>query len=136
MKKFSRVIQWMLGIGFVFIGILHLHAHYTQLINEQTANMMAQEVPEMGVSYYQLYIGMSFMMGVCFIVIGLLNIFLAKTIEKDAYPSIATTIPMIILMSSVAYCGYNFFGPMQLYSGAIMSGLLIITLFFSLTNKS
>ncbi len=136
MKQFSRAIHWMLGIGFIFIGGLHLQAHYSKLINGETASLMAKEVPEMGVTYYQLYIGFSFMMGVCFLVIGLLNLIGMKNLDKNAFPALATTITMIFLMSSVAYSGLHFFGPMQLYSGSIMSVLLTISLIFRLTNKS
>ena len=139
MKKFSRAIHWMLGIGFIFIGSLHLQAHYSKLLNVETANLMAQEVPgmpEMGVTYYQLYIGFSFMMGVSFVIIGLLNLVLMKSLAKDAFPAMATTISMIILMSCVAYSGLHFFGAMQLYSGSLMSVLLTISLVLKLTNKS
>lgn len=73
------------------------------------------------------------MMGISFIVIGILNISSWRKLSKTDYPPILSILAMIIYLSAVIYVGIEFKQVMQLYGGIF--GMILIISCLVLTLK-
>jgi len=84
---------------------------------------------------WNLWQGMSLMMGYLLIIIGLLHILILIRTEKGEYPPVGGSIIMILMLFGVIYTGHNFFGAWQV-SGAIVGiTLQSICLVLSIIRK-
>lgn len=128
--KLSRILYQIVAAMFIFIGLLHLNVHYTELVTPELQKALEFDIALMGneSDVYKMWQGFSFMMGVCFIIIGLLNLVFIRGIGKTKFPPTGAIIIMMLLMSAVTYSGANFFGPPQFYGGIFALICLSISL--------
>jgi len=119
MIKTAKVLYGINGITNVFIGVLHTMAHYSDLVTpliEEKLNFTAT-VSGIESNVYNLWQGMSLMMGLLLITVGALHLLILFRLPKNQYPPIGASIIMILMLFAVIYAGYNFFGAWQVYGG-------------------
>lgn len=119
MKRTSRILSLIVGIVFVLIGALHTQVHYAELITPEVATIVSGEIPLMGqaAETWRLWQGFSLMMGLCLAAVGLLNIFMVSSLPQEKAMPLGVSCVMIALLGAIAYSGFAFFTPMQLYGG-------------------
>lgn len=137
MKKTARILYFIVPMMFIFIGILHLKVHYQELVTPAIESTLNYDIPLMGKAsnVWRMWQGFSFMMGVCFVIIGLLNLAMMAQVPKSAYPPKSMTAIMFLLMATVTYTGIHFFEAMQFYGGIFGMLILGIVLVLSFVGK-
>jgi len=123
--KISKGLFVLNGITSVLIGILHTFAHYNELITNEIHKQLDKKLTVTGVesNIWDLWQGMSLMMGILLIIIGLISIAVIRNLKKGEYPPLNISIIIILMLSAVIYSGVNFFGEAQVYGGIV--GILI-----------
>lgn len=136
--KISKVLYVIIGaIMPIFIGLLHTYAHFTDLVKPQVREYLQKEITVTGETQimWNTWGVISVMMGISFIVIGLLNISIIRNTDKDKPLPTLPIIAMIFYLSAVIYVGYNFNAAMQLYGGISGMTMAIICLIAHLKSK-
>lgn len=137
MNKTARIIYLIIGcIIPIVTGVLHTATHFAQLLSPEIYDYLQKEVVILGQSQalWKTWGMVSFMMGISFIVIGLLNTYIYRSIPKAAYPPVLPLAAMILYQMCVTYAGFEFGQPVQLYGGAIGMLLLIVSLVWSIKD--
>jgi hypothetical protein len=119
----------------IFIGIAHTVSHFMDLMTPEVNDFLQKEISILGEpqKLWNTLGVVSFMMGVSFIVIGILNIsVILKTPKTHALPKMAI-VAMIGYQMAVTYVGFEFEQSMQLYGGVF--GLLLLSVCLVLTIK-
>ncbi len=125
MQRLSKVLYTINSITCIFIGLLHTQAHYASLVSEELAQVMNHTVLVTGTNanVYNLWQGMSLMMGLLLIIVGLSHLLILKQLAKENFPPIGGSLILILMLVCVIYAGYYFFGGWQVYGGAM--GILL-----------
>ena len=120
----------------IFIGLLHTYAHFTDLINPEVQSHLQQEIMVTGQTQimWNTWGVMSVMMGISFIVIGLLNISIIRNTNKNSQFPTLPIFAMIFYLSAVIYVGLTFNADMQLYGGIAGMMLTIVCLITNLKS--
>lgn len=137
MQKLSKILVAIVGFMFIFIGSLHLKVHYAELVSPELQEQLNIFIPLMGKAenVWKMWQGFSFMMGFCFIIIGLINLLVIKQLAKENYFPPSISIIMIFLFGGVIYSGLYFFGTMQIYGGMFGMTLQSTALVIALLQK-
>ncbi len=138
MIKSARVIYVIIGSVFpILIGALHTFTHFNELTTGKVQQLLSGTIPINGQeqTLWNTWGIMSFMMGVAFIVIGLLNISIYKKLRKDEFPPISTLFVMVIYLSGVIYAANQFEQAPQLYGGVFGLILTSICIFISIRGN-
>ncbi|MEM6803264.1 MAG: hypothetical protein AAF696_17790 [Bacteroidota bacterium] len=120
MKKTTRTIFLFLGVIFpILIGASHTYTHFSQLIQPEVAGLLQAsiEINGQSQSLWNSWGIMSFMMGIAFMIIGLLNGLLFAQMKKDQHPPQAACLIMLLYLGCVIYAGATFEQAPQLYGG-------------------
>ncbi|HAS45745.1 MAG TPA: hypothetical protein DCS93_35005 [Microscillaceae bacterium] len=130
MKKFARISYFLIGSLFpMLIGGLHTFVHFTDLTTPSVKSLLNKSIPIMGEnqSLWNTWGMMSFMMGISFIILGLLNLEILHKRRED-YPPIQGITVMILYLSCVVYAGITFEAKPQLYGGifGILLGVICL----------
>jgi len=133
MKKIAKIAYCINGITCVFIGVLHTIAHYTDLKTESVKKLLNHEIIVSGTNsnIWDLWQGMSLMMGFLLIIIGMLHLLILTSIKKNDYPPLGISLIMIFMLLGVIYTGYNFFGAWQVSGG--IAGIILQSICLTLT---
>lgn len=135
--KIARLALQTVAVVFILIGALHLEVHYRVLVPETSATLTQLADLDLGGitgNIYKMWQGFSFMMGVSFIIIGILVlVFMRKWSQQ--YPPIPILVIMMILQGAVIYSGYYFFAAPQLYGGMVGLAFLAVSLTLTLVGK-
>lgn len=139
MKKLSKHLYFLVGIVFpIFIGLLHLFAHFKYLVTPSVQKALNQPILIFNEEQimYNTWGVMSVMMGTAFITIGLLNIVILKQAKDKNHPPVFALIGMLFYLITVVYIGITFNAKPQLY-GSIF-GIICIMISFGLifSNKN
>lgn len=137
MNKIPRVLFLIVGCIFpIFIGGLHTTTHFVELVKPEIHDYLQKEVVILGQeqALWNTWGIVSFMMGVSFIIIGLLNISILKSVPKTNPLPLLSIIAMILYQLSVIYVGYEFEQGFQFYGGIF--GLILISICLMLTLKN
>jgi len=137
MKKLAKILYGMNSVTCIFIGTLHTIVHYSDLVTDEIKERLdfSASVSGMETSIWDLWQGMSLMMGYLLIIIGLLNLSIIARLDKDSYPPISASVILIIMLAGVIYAGVHYFSAWQVYGGAIGILLQSICLILSIRNK-
>jgi len=103
----------------ILIGALHTKVHFADLVTPDVREKLKTKITIMGKSqpvWYSWGI-MSVMMGISFIVIGLLNAGILWILPQDSMPPLFAVIAMIVYQIAVTYVGKTFKQSAQLYGG-------------------
>ncbi len=127
-NKIAKGLYLINSITSIFIGLLHTNAHFTELVTEQLKEKLNHPIVVTGVesNIWDLWQGMSFMMGILLIIVGLLHLVILKGVDEKSYPPIGGSLVMILMLLFVIYSGFSFFGSMQIYGGS--TGLILQTI--------
>lgn len=136
MMKASKLLFLLVGcIMPIFIGTVHTYVHFKDLMSPEIEQYLQKQFliagqeqslwPTLGV--------VSFMMGISFIVIGLLNSSVLKSTDTNKILPLLPILAMVFYQLGVIYVGYEYNQPFQLYGG--MFGLLLIIICLTLTLK-
>lgn len=139
MNKIVRILFLLVGcIAPIFIGSLHTATHFTQLITPEIEQFLQKEFLILGQpqKLWNTWGVVNFMMGVSFIVIGLLNISTLKNLSKTDFPPILSLVAMVLYQLCVTYVGYEYEAGFQFYGGMIGGILISISLLLTLTHKN
>ncbi len=135
MKKLARILFLIVGSVFpILVGALHTKVHFAELVIPKVQSDLSGTLQIMGdtIVYYNCWGLMSLMMGISFIVIGLLNISTFIRLSKDDYPPVMSIVAMMIYLTAVIYVGVTFQADQQFYGGIFGMVLSTICLFLSL----
>lgn len=135
MKKTARILFLIIGSIFpILIGALHTKVHFAELVIPKVQNDLSGHLTIMSdsIQYYNTWGLMSFMMGLSFIVIGLLNISIFTRLAKDSNPPIFAIVAMMIYLAGVIYVGATFDAAQQFYGGIFGMILAVVCLLLSL----
>ncbi len=125
MKKWSGILSRVVAILFILIGLLHTDVHFRELDNKLIEARLSEinDVMLLGktADIWKLWQGFSFMMGVSFVIIGVLRLLSIR--EQFFINERIGAFTMIILLIIIIISGTKFFGPPQIYGGAF--GLLL-----------
>ena len=138
MKKLAKILFTIVGTVFpILVGLLHTKVHFAELVIPKVQEDLSGRLTIMGdsIMYYNTWSLMSFMMGLSFIVIGLLNISIISKLDKNEYPPIFAIIAMMIYLSAVIYVGATFDAADQFYGGIFGMVLSTICLILSLQKS-
>ena len=135
MKKLTRILYFLIGSLFpIFIGALHTVVHFADLTTPQVKILLNKSIPIMGENQvmWNTWGLMSFMMGISFIILGLLNL---DTLYKHRqnYPSTRGIIVMIAYLGCVLYASITYQATPQFYGGIL--GMLMAVVCLVLTLK-
>ncbi len=136
MSKMARVLYLIVGAVFpVFIGLLHTITHFADLVKPEIREYLRKEVVILGQeqALWNTWGIVSFMMGASFMVIGLLNIALLRSIPKNSTLPIVAILAMVIYQLCVIYVGYEYDQVFQFYGGIF--GLTLISICLALALK-
>lgn len=134
MTKTARVIFVIIGIIFpVLIGALHTFTHFNELTSSKVQQLLTTSISINGQeqTLWNTWGIMSFMMGIAFIIIGLLNYSIYKRLQKNELPPISTLSIMAIYLMCVIYAGIQFEQTPQLYGGIVGLLLAMVCIFLS-----
>jgi len=129
MNKTARILFIIVGIVFpILIGSLHLFAHFTDLstpkvIEQLNQTIMVFDNPQIMWNTWGL---MSFMMGVAFIIIGLLNKVILSVLPSNSPPPKTAILCMMLYLCCVIYAGNLFEAVPQFYGGILGLSLMIV----------
>jgi len=131
--KFSRISFLVLGCRVpIIIGLMHLYVHFKSLLHPQieaylkNSNGMAQ----ISEPLWETWGVVSFMMGWCSLVIGVLNSSIFMGCAKNQFPLVLPLAAMFGYYLGVFYVGWEYNQNFQWYGGLIGSALLAAALLF------
>lgn len=139
MKKTARIIYLLIGIVFpILIGALHTLTHFTQLVSKEVQGHLSPTILINGVeqTLWNTWGMMSFMMGVAFIIIGLLNLSIYRSLTREALPPVSAILAMMLYLLCVIYAGHQFEQSPQFFGGLFGFGLSSICLWIIVKEKT
>ena len=134
MNKLSRILFLLVGcIMPIFIGIVHTIVYFTQLTAPEIENHLQKQFEISGSTQPLWYSWgvVSFMMGISFIVIGLLNSYILQRNSKHSALPTLPIIAMLFYQLCVIYVGYEYEQNFQFYGGIFGLLLLLICIFLN-----
>jgi hypothetical protein len=116
---------------------MHLYVHFDELVSCEIKQYLLKEFTLLSQSQplWHTWGMTSFMMGISFVVIGLLNSIFFMGLPKKVPPSIGLLLIGLLYYLAVLYAGMEFQQSFQLYGGFICSNLLICALIFTVFVK-
>jgi len=138
MSKTARTLYFIVGIVMpILIGGLHTATHFSQLLTPEIFDQLQKEIVLNGEVYtmWNTWGLMSFMMGISFIVIGIINLSIWLKLSTTDFPPILALLAMMLYLLSVIYVGFTFEASFQFYGGIVGSILALISLLISVINK-
>jgi len=127
MTKTTRILYFIVGVIFpIFVGLLHSYAHFSDLLTPEVQEHLSKELMIMGKPqiYWNAWGLMSFMMGLSFIVIGLLNLTIYRRLRPGEQPPVGALLAMLVYLISVLYAANQFEAAEQFYGG--IAGLIMV----------
>lgn len=128
MSKLSRILYGIIGVFFpVFVGLLHMLAHVQDLITTDVRNQLENvelsifDQPQVAWNSWGV---MSVMMGMSFIVIGIINLHIVRSLKPNEYPPTLALLGMLVYLLTVVYVGSAFEANQQFYGGIF--GLVLL----------
>lgn len=117
--KLSKGLFLLNGIISILIGVTHTYAHYAELVSDDIRRRLDKEIVVMGSdsNIWDLWQGMSLMMGILLIIVGLMMVMIILNLKKTEYPPTNISIVFILMLITVVYSGINYFGSAQIYGG-------------------
>ena len=114
----------------VIIGAMHLYVHFIEMVSDRLKPYLTTEVTiaAQKQALWNTWGMTSFMMGICFIILGLLNTLVLSGISKNSSPSFFFLILALCYYLCVGYAGITFNQSFQTYGGFICSTFLITAL--------
>ncbi len=137
MTKLAKRLFLIVGcIMPIFIGTLHSVTHFRELVTPEIHQYLQKGISVLGQDQpiWNTWGIVSFMMGVSFIVIGLLNISILKIVPKERSLPALPILAMILFQICVTYAGYLYNSGFQLYGGIF--GLAIMLTCLVLNSKN
>ncbi len=138
MIKTARILFVIVGTVFpILVGILHMLAHFKDLLAADVQQVLSAKIMILGEEevMFNAWGVMSVMMGISFIVIGLLNLGIFQRLAKTEFPPISALISMMVYLTAVIYVGLEFDAIKQLYGGILGMTMTVACLFITLKNK-
>ncbi len=126
--KTAKALYLFNSITSIFIGLMHTYVHFDELVSDPIKEQINIPLMVAGQesNIWELWQGMSFMMGILLIIVGLLHLFILSGVGKKDFPPIGGSLIMILMLLFVIYSGVKFFGNMQIYGGS--AGLILQTI--------
>ena len=114
----------------VIIGLMHLYVHFKELMHPGLRPFLMEEVTiaTQKQPLWNTWGMTSYMMGISFIIIGLLNTIVLNRIPKKGTPSPWFLTLILCYYLNVLYAGITFEQNFQTYGGILCSSLLITVL--------
>ena len=133
MKKLAKGLYGMNSIANMFIGVMHTLAHFKDLTTTDIQNHLAHDTVVSGIdsNIYDLWQGMSLMMGGNLFFIGVLHLYILIRTPKIDYPPIGGSVIMIVMLALVIIVGNAYFSQWQVYGGIVGIVVQSVCLFLS-----
>ena len=137
--KISKILYLLAGVIFpIFIGSLHTYVHFKELVTPEIKAYLQKQIPLQGdqQSLWNVLGVVSVMMGASFIVIGILNFAMLRSLPKTNTIPILAIIGMMVYQVAVIYVGREFEAPFQFYGGMFGMGVFLTCLILTLRENS
>ncbi|MGD1892330.1 MAG: hypothetical protein ACFB15_17290 [Cyclobacteriaceae bacterium] len=136
MRRLPNIQSSNVAVLFIIIGLLHIDIHLRELDSAIIQSRLTQinDVQLLGqpADMWKLWQGFSFMMGTCFVIIGVLRL---VTIQVTSLKhQLLGAFTMVLLLVIVIISGVLFFAAPQIYGGGV--GLLMQTISIALLVKN
>ncbi|MEM6642422.1 MAG: hypothetical protein AAF616_05545 [Bacteroidota bacterium] len=136
-KKVANILSTIVASLFIAIGLLHTEVHFRELnsSNVKSALVEIKDVQLLGeeADMWRLWQGFSFMMGICFVIIGVLRIITMQA--QGLKYQLVGAFAMVVLLVVVIVSGKLFFGPVQTYGGSVGLALQCYSIFLLLRKS-
>lgn len=136
MLKTSKLLFLLVGcIMPIFIGTMHTYVHFKDLQHPIIEDYLQKQFLIAGQeqSIWNTLGVVSFMMGISFICIGLLNLSIIRSTDKTNFLPILPILAMIFYQLGVTYVGHEYNQDFQFYGGIF--GLIITIVCLGITLK-
>ncbi len=135
MQKTAKILYGLNSITTIFIGALHTIAHYQDLVTAKIQSLLEHNIIVTGqeASIWNLWQGMSLMMGLLLIIVGLLHLVILNDLDKESYPPVGGSLVMMLMLIFVFYAGLNFFSSWQVVGASV--GLILQSICLVLTVR-
>ena len=111
-------------LAFIAIGALHTYVHATQLFGAELQGrfdaMGSIDVSGTTTASWDLFQGVSWLMGFFAIALGLANL---GALRRGERPPTLNCVATIVMLASITIIGWAYLGPMQLFGGPFGIGL-------------
>jgi len=136
--RISKGLFLLNGITSIFIGLTHTYAHYAELVSDALQDQLEREIVVMGTAsnVWSLWQGMSLMMGVLLIIVGLISVLIIVNLKENEFPPVNISVVIILMLLMVVYSGIEYFGAGQVYGGIVGIIIQSISIIFSKLKKS
>ncbi len=123
------------GITSIIIGLTHTYAHYNELISSEINKLLDKDIVVMDTesNIWDLWQGMSLMMGILLIIVGAISVAVIWNLKKGEFPPVNISVIVILMLLAVVYSGIMFFGEAQLYGGIV--GIIVQSLSILFSRK-
>ncbi len=139
-KRIARILYSVNCTACIFIGSLHTLVHFQELRSDLIASKLGFEAPVQGLmaNVFNLWQGMSLLMGIFIILLGLSHFVILSISGKNSFPPISSSLIFVLMQGFVIYAGLNFFTTWQVYGGSIgmLLQFIVITLCLKGLNKA
>lgn len=139
MSKTARILFLIIGVVFpIFIGLIHTYVHLSQLLTPEIEAYLQKEFVYSGKSQalWPAWGVVGFMMGISFVVIGLLNASSLRKLTATEYPPLLSIFAMLLYLAGVIFVGHEYNQSMQFYGGIFGAILTLICLFLTVKGRN
>lgn len=119
----------------LIIGAMHLYVHFSDVMTPEVKTYLDKEILILN-NFKNLWdtLGVvSFMMGISYMAVGLLNSYLYMKLPKAHFPPLTPILVMIGFQCCVTYVGYEYEQGFQLWGGLLGVVLLFVLLILKLS---
>lgn len=122
----------------ITVGIIHTYVHFSDLLSPEIQDYLEKDFYYSGKEQplWDAWGIANFMMGISFLVIGLLNIYIYRSLSKTDFPPLPAIFAMLVYILGVIFVGVQFQQSFQLYGGITGLILLSISLFLTLRKST
>lgn len=119
--KLARKAYGVGSIGFIFIGGLHTVVHLMDLagpdLQRRFHELGAIDVSGQSTASWDLFQGISLLMGLFSVAVGLIDFSALRVTKTSELPPIGVAVANMLMLLAIIMVGAAYLGPIQIYGG-------------------
>lgn len=109
------------SMGFIFIGGLHTVVHLMDLagpdLQRRFTEFGAIEVSGQSTASWDLFQGISLLMGLFSVAVGLIDLSALRVTAENELPPVGVAVANMLMLTAIVLVGAAYLGPIQIYGG-------------------